>query len=323
MTDKRPSPDSLCIRETQFSLPGQESFYRGKVRDVYRLQDHLIMVASDRISAFDYVLPRAIPFKGAVLNGIAAHFLHSVSDIIPHWLEASPDPNVSIGKPCEPLKVEMVIRGYLAGHAWREYRSGKRILCGQTMPERMRESDKFPQPIITPSTKADAGHDEDISPEEIIRQGILDEETYVQMSDYTYQLFQRGTEMAAERGLILVDTKYEYGLYDSEITLIDEIHTPDSSRYYIANGYEERQERGIAQKQLSKEFVREWLMENGFHGRKGETIPQMSDDFIWDVSERYQSLYQKLTGRELDIHSFDGSQYERIEKNILQWIKTN
>lgn len=289
--------ESNAIMETRFQLPGQTDFYRGKVRDVYTLTDKLVMVASDRISAFDYVLPRPIPYKGQVLNQTAAHFLEATRDICPNWLLDTPDPNVAIGLKCEPLRVEMVIRGYLAGHAWREYSQGKRSLCGVTLPEGMREADAFPSPIITPATKADEGHDEDISREDILAQGLVSEAHYVLMEQYTYALFRRGTEMAAAQGLILVDTKYEFGLYNNEVYLIDEIHTPDSSRYYIAEGYAERQAAGERQRQLSKEFVREWLMAHGFQGLEDQLMPIMPDSMVQEVSDRYIELYERLTGK--------------------------
>ncbi|MFN3939631.1 MAG: phosphoribosylaminoimidazolesuccinocarboxamide synthase [Chitinophagales bacterium] len=280
-----------------YLFPGQTAFYQGKVRDVYTLADkYLVMVASDRISAFDVVLPRPIPYKGQVLNQIAAFFLQATSDIVPNWLLAVPDPRVSIGIKCAPFKVEMVIRGYLSGHAWREYKSGKRVICGVEMPEGMRENDKFPQPIITPTTKASEGHDEDISKEDIIESGIVSKEDYALMEHYTMQLFQRGSQMANERGLILVDTKYEFGAYDGKILLMDEIHTPDSSRYFYANGYAKRQAAGEAQKQLSKEFVREWLISNNFMGKSGQAVPEMTDEIIDGISKRYIELYEIITG---------------------------
>jgi phosphoribosylaminoimidazole-succinocarboxamide synthase len=278
-------PEKHAVQETNFQLPGQTNFYRGKVRDVYTLEkDRLVMVASDRISAFDHILPRAIPYKGQVLNQIATHFLKATSDIVPNWLDSVPDPNVAIGKACEPYKVEMVIRGYLVGHAWRTYKSGERSLCGVILPEGMQENEAFPEPIITPATKAEEGHDEDISREDIIAQGIVSEADYIQLEQYTRALFRRGTEMAAERGLILVDTKYEFGKKDGQIYLIDEIHTPDSSRYFYAEGYEERLARGERQKQLSKEFVREWLMAHGFLGLEVQLMPEMHDAFVCDIS---------------------------------------
>jgi phosphoribosylaminoimidazole-succinocarboxamide synthase len=304
------------------NLPGQTAFYRGKVRDVYTVGAKLVMVASDRISAFDYVLPRPIPYKGQVLNQVATHFLQATADIVPNWLEAVPDPNVAVGASCTPFKVEMVIRGYLAGHAWREYKSGKRALCGVPMPEGMKESDRFPEPIITPATKAEEGHDEDISREEIIAQGIVSEADYIQLEQYTRALFQRGTEMAAKQGLLLVDTKYEFGKRDGKIYLIDEIHTPDSSRYYYAEGYEERQRQGQRQKQLSKEFVREWLMEHGFQGKEGQIMPVMPDGFIEQVSERYIELYERITGLAFERTDTTGID-ERIERNVLAYLKTS
>ena len=308
-----------AIRETYFHLPGQTAFYRGKVRDVYTVGDRLVMVASDRISAFDHVLPRAIPYKGAVLNQIAAHFLEATRDICPNWLLAAPDPNVAIGHRCEPLRVEMVIRGYLAGHAARTYASGLRTLCGVSMPEGMRENDAFPEPIITPTTKADEGHDEDISREEILRQGIVSAEDYTQMEAYTRALFRRGTEMAARQGLILVDTKYEFGKKDGRVLLMDEIHTPDSSRYFYAEGYAERQARGEKQRQLSKEFVREWLIAHGFQGKDGQQMPDMPDAFVAEISERYIELFERVTGRAFE-KDVSENPLARIEKNILKFI---
>lgn len=304
-----------AIRETNFNLPGQTAFYRGKVRDVYTVGDKLIMVASDRISAFDHILPKPIPFKGAVLNQIAAHFLEATRDICPNWLLSTPDPNVAIGLRCEPLRVEMVIRGYLAGHAARTYASGKRVLCGVTMPEGLRENDKFPEPIITPTTKADEGHDADISREDILAQGIVSEAHYVQMEKYTRAIFQRGTEMAAKQGLILVDTKYEFGIHHGQVVLMDEIHTPDSSRYFIADGYAERQSKGEKQRQLSKEFVREWLMANGFQGLEGQKMPDMPDSFVQEISDRYIELYEKVTGHKF-IKDLTPEVQERIERHI-------
>ncbi len=284
------------LKETNFNFPGQQAFYRGKVRDVYTVGDKLIMVASDRISAFDHILPKPIPYKGQVLNQIAVHFLEATKDIVPNWLEASPDPNVSVGKKCDPIKIEMVIRGYLAGHAWRVYDDGHRKICGVPMPEGMQQSDRFPEPIITPATKAESGHDEDISREEIIRKGIVSEGLYTRLEEYTRALFARGTQMARDRGLLLVDTKYEFGVYENEIYLIDEIHTPDSSRYFYAEGYHERQLAGQPQEQLSKEFVREWLMDNHFQGLEEQEMPEMPDDFVELVSERYIQLYEYITG---------------------------
>jgi len=288
----------MNLQDQKLNLSAVTSFYRGKVRDVYGIGDDLlVMLASDRISAFDVVLPKGIPFKGQVLNQTAEHFLNATSAVVPNWLLSSPDPNVSIGMKCEPFKVEMVIRGYLAGHAAREYKAGRRVLCGVSLPEGLKENDQLPQPIITPTTKAAEGHDEDISREEILRQGIVSESDYLQLETYTRELFRVGTEMAADRGLILVDTKYEFGK-DSQgvIRLIDEVHTPDSSRYFYAEGYAERQNRGEAQKQLSKEFVRQWLISNGFQGKEGQAIPEMSEAFVQEVSLRYQELYEQITG---------------------------
>ena len=285
-----------AIIESNYSFPGQTKMYKGKVRDVYTINnDILVMLVSDRISAFDVVLPKGIPYKGQVLNQIAAKFLDATTDIVPNWKQASPDPNVTIGKKAEPFAVEMVIRGYLTGHAWREYKAGKRTLCGVALPEGMKENQKFPEPIITPTTKAMEGHDEDISRDEIIAKGIVAKDVYEKLEDITLKLFKRGTEMAADKGLILVDTKYEFGTVNGEITLIDEIHTPDSSRYFYAEGYEERLKNGQEQKQLSKEFVRQWLIENGFQGKEGQKIPEMSEDFITQVSERYIELYEHIT----------------------------
>jgi phosphoribosylaminoimidazole-succinocarboxamide synthase len=309
-----------AISETNFRIPGQESFYRGKVRDVYDIGDRLIIVATDRISAFDHILPRAIPFKGQVLNQIATYFLQCTDDIVPNWLESVPDPNVAVGIKCKPIKIEMVIRGYLTGHAWREYNAGRRSLCGVKMPEKMRQNDPFPEPIITPATKAEAGHDEDISREDILKKGILDEQSYTLIESYTRNLFKRGSEMAARRGLILVDTKYEFGTRDEEIYLIDEIHTPDSSRYFYLDGYQERQDKGKLQEQLSKEFVREWLMLQGFQGKEGQRMPAMPDEFVSVVSERYIDLYERMTGNEF-IRSEDEDPVIRIETNILQYLQ--
>jgi phosphoribosylaminoimidazole-succinocarboxamide synthase len=308
-----------ALAETNFQLPNQKAFYRGKVRDVYTLADTLVMVATDRISAFDCVLPRAIPYKGQVLNQIAAHFLAATKDICPSWLLATPDPNVAIGHACEPFKVEMVIRGYLTGHAWRTYQSGERQLCGVTMPDGMRENDPFPEPIITPTTKASEGHDEDISREDIIKNNIVQKADYEQLESYTRALFKRGTEMAAEQGLILVDTKYEFGKRDGKIYVIDEIHTPDSSRYFYTEGYAERQKRGERQKQLSKEFVREWLMANGFQGKEGQKMPDMPDSFVNEITNRYIELYEKVTGKRF-IKSRSKDIADRVLKNILKAI---
>ncbi len=310
-----------AIKETNFNLPGQIKLYKGKVRDVYILEDKLVMVASDRISAFDVVLPRPIPYKGMILNLIAKENLDATQDIVPNWLEQSPDPNVSIGKKCEPFKVEMVIRGYLAGHAWREYREGKRKLCGVPLPEGLKENDKLPTPIITPSTKADEGHDEDISREEILAQGIVSESDYIQLEKFTRKLFDRGTERAAARNLILVDTKYEFGKVGDDIFLIDEIHTPDSSRYFYAEGYQQRQDAGEKQKQLSKEFVRQWLIENGFQGKEGQQIPEMTDDIVNMISDRYIELYENVTGRKFQAPEDTGDIQERIHNNIIKALE--
>jgi len=301
-------------------FPGQKSVYHGKVRDVHHLDNHLlVMVASDRISAFDHILPKGIPYKGQVLNQVATMFLKATSDIVPNWLIDTPDPNVAVGYACEPIRVEMVIRGYLAGHSAREYQKGNRILCGVVMPEGMKENDKFPEPIITPATKADEGHDEDISREDILSQGIVPEDIYLQLEDITRRLFERGTEMAAERGLILVDTKYEFGLLDGKVILIDEIHTPDSSRYFYIDGYQDRQDKGLVQRQLSKEFVRQWLIENGFQGLDGQEMPNMPDSFVQIISERYIELYEKITG--LDFIKSDTSDInKRIEKNVGDYL---
>ncbi len=313
------SIEKRSIIETDFSFPKQSNFYRGKVRDVYTIGEKLVMVASDRISAFDHVLPRPIPYKGQVLNQIAGHFLAATSDIVPNWVLAAPDPNVTVGHACEPFKIEMVIRGYLVGHAWREYKAGRRSICGEAVPEGMKEADRFPSPIITPATKAEEGHDEDISKADIIAQGIVSEAHYELLEKYTHALYQRGTAMAAERGLILVDTKYEFGLKDGNIYLIDEIHTPDSSRYFYKEGYEERQANGERQKQLSKEFVREWLMEHGFQGKEGQMMPEMPDVFVEQVSERYIELYESITG--MTFEKADTSNVEeRIEKNVLAYL---
>ena len=303
-----------ALTNSSFNFSGQKSVYNGKVRDVYHLEnDVLVMVASDRISAFDHILPKGIPFKGQVLNQVATMFLNATEDIVPNWLVATPDENVAVGKACEPIRVEMVIRGYLAGHAAREYKLGKRILCGVAMPEGMKENDKFPEPIITPATKADEGHDEDISREAILEQNIVPQEIYEKLEMYTRQLFERGTQMAAKQGLILVDTKYEFGLLNGEIILIDEIHTPDSSRYFYADGYAQRQIDNVPQKQLSKEFVRQWLIENGFQGLEGQDMPVMPDDFVKVVSDRYIELYEKITG-----NAFQRAETKDIPKRITQ-----
>jgi phosphoribosylaminoimidazole-succinocarboxamide synthase len=311
----------MSILRTDLQLPGQVSVYHGKVRDVYNINNkYLVMVASDRISAFDVILPRPIPYKGQVLNQIAAKFLKSCVDVCPNWFIESPDPNVAIGKICEPIRIEMVIRGYLTGHAWRTYKSGLRTLCGVTLPEGLKEHDKLPTPIITPAAKAAEGHDEDISREEILAQGIVSEKDYITMERYTYDLFDRGTEMAAERGLILVDTKYEFGFYDGQVTLMDEIHTPDSSRYFFAEGYEERQANGEPQKQLSKEFVREWLIANNFQGKEGQTVPEMSDEWVETITNRYIELYELLLGRKFQRTENDNV-LERVEGNILKALE--
>lgn len=289
-----------AISTTSFNFPNQTNVYHGKVRDVYTIGEKLVVVATDRISAFDHILPKPIPHKGAVLNQIAKHFLDATKDIVPNWLEAVPHPNVSIGKLCEPVRIEMVIRGYLAGHAAREYKAGKRILCGVALPEGLKENDKLPVNIITPSTKAVEGHDEDISQEEILKRGIVSEEVYKKMENYTHRVFERGQKMANERGLILVDTKYEFGIYDGKVILIDEIHTPDSSRYFYLEGYEELQKNNQPQKQLSKEFVREWLMANGFQGKDGQEMPFMPDEFVEVISDRYIQLYEIVTGKKFE-----------------------
>lgn len=309
---------SKAIKETHFQFPGQAGFYKGKVRDVYIFEKELVVVASDRISAFDVVLPRPIPYKGQVLNQIAAKFLKATSDIVPNWVTSIPDPNVTIGHRCEPFKVEMVIRGYMAGHAAREYSTGKRMLCGVAMPENMKENDPFPEPIITPTTKAGEGHDEDISKEEILAQGIVSAEDYAVLEKYTKALFKRGQEMAAEMGLILVDTKYEFGKFGDRILLIDEIHTPDSSRYFYAEGYDENQEKGLPQKQLSKEFVRQWLIANGFQGKEGQTVPEMTDEIVESISDRYIELFEKITGEK-----FQKANTEEIEVRIEKAILTH
>ncbi|MBF8962783.1 phosphoribosylaminoimidazolesuccinocarboxamide synthase [Pontibacter sp. FD36] len=308
-----------AIKETNFSFAGQTGFYRGKVRDVYYFEDRLAVVATDRISAFDVVLPRAIPYKGQVLNQIASINLKATSDLVPNWVLSTPDPNVTIGYRCEPYKVEMVIRGYLAGHAWREYKAGKRSVCGVALPEGLRENDKLPEPIITPTTKADEGHDEDISREEILAKGIVSEQEYIKLEAYTRALFARGSELAAKRGLILVDTKYEFGSYNGEVYLIDEIHTPDSSRYFYLEGYQERQQNGESQKQLSKEFVRQWLIENGFQGKEDQAIPEMTDEVVNSISDRYIELYEVFTGQPFHKESYDNV-LSRIENHIEENI---
>ncbi|WP_448607404.1 phosphoribosylaminoimidazolesuccinocarboxamide synthase [Paenimyroides ceti] len=310
------------IISSHFNFPGQKSVYKGKVREVYNINDSiLVMIATDRLSAFDVVMPKGIPYKGQILNQIATKFMQLTADIVPNWLIATPDPNVAVGHLCEPFKVEMVIRGYLSGHAAREYALGKRVLCGVTLPEGLKENDRFPEPIITPTTKADLGvHDEDISREEILSKGIVSEEDYVVLENYTRALFERGTAIAKEKGLILVDTKYEFGkTKDGKIVLIDEIHTPDSSRYFYAEGYQERQDKGEAQKQLSKEFVRQWLISNGFQGKDGQQIPEMTDEYIESVSERYIELYENILGEKFvkaDVTNIE----ERIEKNVTDFL---
>ena len=306
------------IKETHFTFPNQVGFYKGKVRDVYIFEDQLAIVATDRISAFDVVLPKPIPFKGQVLNQIAARFLKATSDLVPNWVTATPHPYVTIGKKCEPFKVEMVIRGYLAGHAAREYKAGKRSVCGVSLPEGLKENDKLPHPIITPTTKASEGHDEDISKEEILAQGIVSPEDYEILEKYTHTLFAKGSEMAKEMGLILVDTKYEFGKYGDQILLIDEIHTPDSSRYFYADKYEEYQNAGLAQKQLSKEFVRQWLIANGFQGKEGQSVPDMKDEFIGEISNRYIELYENIVGE-----PFVKSAYTDLEGSIEKAILEN
>lgn len=309
--------------ETNFDFKNQKSLYHGKVRDVYDIADkYLVMVATDRISAFDVILPKGIPYKGQVLNQIAAQFLDATSDIVPNWKIAVPDPMVTVGLKCEPLKIEMIVRGYLAGSAWREYAAGAREICGVTLPDGLRENERLPHPILTPTTKADAGHDENISHDEIIRQGIVSKEVLEKVEQYALALFERGTEMATRQGLILVDTKYEFGLYEGEVILIDEIHTPDSSRYFYAEGYEERFEKGEEQKQLSKEFVRRWLIDNGFMGKPGEVVPEMTPKYCESVSKRYIELYEKITGEKF-LPAPEGDAAARIEDNVSSWIKQN
>ena len=313
---------ATSLVNTDFNFPGQTQVYHGKVRDVYTLSDDiLVMIATDRISAFDVVLPKGIPYKGQVLNQIATYFLESTADIVPNWRLATPDPMATVGLKCEGFRVEMIIRGYLTGSAWREYQAGCRELCGVKLPEGMRENERFPEPIITPTTKADAGHDENISREEIIAQGIVSAEDYAIMEDYTRRLFERGTKMAAEKGLILVDTKYEFGKYDGKVYLIDEIHTPDSSRYFYAEGYQERFEKGEPQRQLSKEFVRQWLIDHGFRGKEGQQVPEMTDDFIHSVSERYIELYEHVTGRPFE-KADESNLADRIAVNVLDCLQT-
>lgn len=312
-----------ALTQTNFNFPGQKSVYHGKVRDVYDINDDLlVMVATDRISAFDVILPKGIPFKGQVLNQIAAKFLDATSDIVPNWKLATPDPMVTVGIKCEGFRVEMIIRGYLTGSAWREYQKGCRELCGVKLPEGMKENQKFPTPIITPTTKADAGHDENISKEEIIAQGIVSKEDYELMEKYTYALFERGSEMAAQKGLILVDTKYEFGKKDGKVYLIDEIHTPDSSRYFYAEGYQEKFEKGEPQKQLSKEFVRQWLIDHDFMGQSGQTVPEMTDEYVASVSDRYIELYEGIVGEKFCKAEQDEDLATRIEKNVTEYLKS-
>ncbi|WP_375235353.1 phosphoribosylaminoimidazolesuccinocarboxamide synthase [Winogradskyella sp.] len=314
---------SNTIIDTNFNFPNQKNIYKGKVREVYNIDgNQLVMIATDRLSAFDVVMPKGIPFKGQILNQIATQMMKATEDLVPNWLVATPDPNVAVGHLCKPFKVEMVIRGYMSGHAAREYKLGKRMLCGVSMPNGMKENDKFPEPIITPATKAEMGdHDEDISREDILKRGIVSEEDYVVLEDYTQKLFQRGTQIAAKRGLILVDTKYEFGkTKDGKIVLIDEIHTPDSSRYFYADGYKERQSRGEAQKQLSKEFVRQWLISNDFQGLEGQIVPYMSDEYIETVSDRYIELYENITGQTF-IKADVSNIQERIEANVLKYLQ--
>jgi phosphoribosylaminoimidazole-succinocarboxamide synthase len=309
------------LKGTNYQFPNQKSHYVGKVRDVYNINDELlVMVVSDRISAFDVVLPKGIPYKGQVLNQIAAKFLDATSDIVPNWKIASPDPNVTVGVMCETYPVEMIVRGYLTGSSWRTYKSGKREICGVPIPDGMKEHERFPKPIITPTTKASEGHDEDISREEIISSGLVPEEEYKMLEKYAMEIFNRGTEIAKKQGLILVDTKYEFGKKDGKIYLIDEIHTPDSSRYFYSEGYEERQAKGEQQKQLSKEFVREWLMENGFQGQDGQKVPEMTDEFVTLVSERYIELFENITGEKFKKAELSGIN-TRIEKNVLDYLK--
>jgi phosphoribosylaminoimidazole-succinocarboxamide synthase len=308
-----------AIKETNYQFKGQTGFYRGKVRDVYYFGEKMAMVASDRISAFDVVLPRAIPDKGRVLNQIAAFNLKATKDIVPNWVISTPDPNVTIGFKCEPFPVEMVVRGYLSGHAWREYKAGKRSVCGVSLPDGLKESDQLPNPIITPTTKAKVGHDEDISREDILKNKLVTEEDYTQLEKYTLALYRRGVELAAERGLILVDTKYEFGKHNGKVYLIDEVHTPDSSRYFYKEGYEARQKSGEAQKQLSKEFVRQWLIENGFQGKDGQKVPEMTDEIVASISSRYQELYFHVTGEKLTAINYEALP-QRIEKSIVNSI---
>lgn len=305
------------VTESNYTFPNQTAVYHGKVRDVYTIgSDKLVMVASDRISAFDVILPKGIPHKGAILNQIAAHFLKATEDICQNWLIGTPAPNVAVGHRCDPYRVEMVIRAYLTGHAWREYKAGKRMLCGVSLSDGLKEHDRLPEPIITPATKAEEGHDEDISREEILSQGIVPEKDYLEMEKYTRELFQRGTVMAAAKGLILVDTKYEFGNLNGKVILIDEIHTPDSSRYFYADGYRERQDKGEPQKQLSKEFVREWLIQNGFQGKEGQVVPEMSEEWVKTISERYIELFEKITGEKFDRHAMQVTSGQIHERTV-------
>jgi phosphoribosylaminoimidazole-succinocarboxamide synthase len=315
------APIMQAIKETNFKFKGQTGFYRGKVRDVYYFGNIMVMVASDRISAFDVILPRAIPDKGRVLNQIAAMNLQATKGLVPNWVISTPDPNVTIGFKCETFPVEMVVRGYLAGHAWREYKSGKRMVCGVPLPEGLKENDKLPQPIITPTTKAHVGHDEDISREEILKRGLISATEYSTLEKYTLALFQKGTELAAKRNLILVDTKYEFGKNNNKIYLIDEVHTPDSSRYFYAEGYDDRQRKGETQKQLSKEFVRQWLIENGFQGKDGQHVPEMTDEIVTSISDRYQELYAQVTGQTLAPVDYSTLE-QRIEQSIINSLNS-
>jgi phosphoribosylaminoimidazole-succinocarboxamide synthase len=311
------------VTSTNYNFPKQKAVYKGKVREVYNINNqYLVMIASDRISAFDVILPKGIPYKGQVLNQVATLFLEVTRDICPNWLIGTPHPNVAIGYVCDPVRVEKVIRGYLSGHAWREYSAGKRILCGVKMPDGMKENDRFPTPIITPASKEEEGHDEDISREDILNKNIVEEKDYLLMEKYTRALFQRGTELAAQKGLILVDTKYEFGKKDGEVYLIDEIHTPDSSRYFYADGYEERQNKGEKQKQLSKEFVREWLIQNGFQGLEGQTVPEMSNEWVAEITDRYVELYEKIAGKTF-VKSDTSDIIEQIEKSIVTFLQKN
>lgn len=316
-------PQNQALVATNYFFNGQSGFYRGKVRDVYYIkEDIMVAIACDRISAFDHVLPRPIPFKGQVLNQIAAYFLQNTADICPNWYLDSPDPNVTVGRRCQPFPVEMVIRGYLAGHAWREYQAGLREICGVPLPDGLKENDRLPNPIITPTIKATKGHDEDISKENIIQQGLVPENRYLELEKFTHLLFQRGTEMAAKQGLILVDTKYEFGLFQDQVLLMDEVHTPDSSRYFMAHDYEQRQNTGQEQVQLSKEFVRQWLMANGFQGLEGQEIPAMTDEFIHEISQKYADLYSSVTGKTFISGDYTHI-FDRVEENTKSWLQRN